>query len=94
LNREADSHSAGQSTSPSFMVHYCVSKNQPSNNILCQLNPVHDFKLYLLRFILILFSHIRLGLISGLFRPSLPTKIVYTFHMSKPRPLFELIILQ
>jgi len=44
-----------------------------------QMPTVHNLRTYCLRYILILSSHLRLGLPCGLFLSDVPTKIVYTF---------------
>jgi hypothetical protein len=59
-------------------VHYRVHKSPPLLPILTLINPVHTTPCYL-RSILILSSHLRLGLPSGLFPSGFPTKILYQF---------------
>jgi hypothetical protein len=66
---KADSHSACQK-SPSFLsnpkIHYRVHKSQPPDPILNQPNSVATSILVSLRSSLMLSSHLRLGLPSGL----------------------------
>jgi hypothetical protein len=62
-------------------VHHRVQKNRPLAPILSQINPVHTTPSYL-RFMLILFTHVRLGLPSGLFLFNFPTNILYAFLIS------------
>ena len=59
-------------------VHYRSHKCPPLFPILSQLDPVHTPHPTSLRFILILSSHLRLGLPSGLFPSGFPTKTLYT----------------
>ena len=59
-------------------VHYRTHKPPPTVPILGQPNPVHYPHPTSWRFILILFTHLRLGLPSGLFPPGFPTKTPYT----------------
>ena len=55
-------------------VHYCIHKCPPPVPILSQLDPVHTPHPTSWRFILILSSHLSLGLPSGLFPSGFPTK--------------------
>ena len=55
-------------------VHYRTHKRPPHVSILCQPNPVHIPTSHLL----ILSTHLRLGLPSGLFPSGFPTKTLYT----------------
>jgi hypothetical protein len=50
-------------------VYYCVRKNLPLVSILGQMNPVHTHHPIIIRSILILLSHLCLGLPSGLLSP-------------------------
>jgi hypothetical protein len=64
-------------------VHSHVHKSPPLILILSQINPTHTIPSYLsLISILILFTHLLLGLSSGLFPSGLPTKILYAFLFS------------
>jgi hypothetical protein len=56
--------------------HYRVHKSPPLVPILSQIDPVHTTPPYL-RFILILSTHLRLGLRSGLLPFGFPTNILY-----------------
>jgi hypothetical protein len=62
-------------------VHYRAHKSLPPVPTLSQINPIHTIPSYL-RSILILFTHIRLGLPSGLFLSGLTTNILYPFFSS------------
>jgi hypothetical protein len=57
-------------------VRYHVHKSPPQPPILSQIDPVHTIPYYL-RSILILFTHLRLGLPSGLFPYVFLTIILY-----------------
>ena len=89
---EANRFSASQEI-PSILwnlkVYYCINKCPPSVPILSQINP--EFKPShptSWRSILILSSHLRLGLPSGLFPLNFPTKILYTPLLSLIRALY------
>jgi hypothetical protein len=72
---EADSHSAGKEIPPPFMkykINYRVHKSPPLEPILSQMHPVHFFHLISVRYILISFSHLHLGLPSRLVPTSFP----------------------
>ena len=62
-------------------VHYRIHKCLPLVPILSQFDPVHTSW----RSILILFSHLRLGLPSGLFPSGFPNKALYTLLLSPIR---------
>ena len=80
---EADSSSASQEI-PHILwnpkVHYRIHKCPPPVPILSQLDPVHTPTSW--RSILILSSHLRLGLPSDLFLSGFPIKILYTSLLS------------
>jgi hypothetical protein len=74
-------------------VQYRVHKIPPLVPILSHIHPIHSIPSYLsLRFILILSTHLRLGLPSGLFPSGFPTNVL---HATCPAHLilFHLIIL-
>jgi hypothetical protein len=80
-------------------VHYRFHKSPPLVSILSQIEPVHIIPSYL-RSILILSTHLRLDLPSGLFHSVFPTNILYLFLFSPIRAtcpdhliLLDLIIL-
>ena len=78
---EANRFSAGQE-SPRILwnlkVYYRIHKCQSPVPSLSQINPVHTPHPTSWRFVLILSSHLRLGLPSGLFPSGFPTKTLYT----------------
>jgi hypothetical protein len=59
-------------------VHHCVHKSSQLVPILGRINPFHSFCTLFLRLILILSSHLRVGLPNGLFPSGLPTKTLYS----------------
>jgi len=59
-------------------VHYRIYKRPPPVPILSHLDPVHTPHPTAWRSILIVSSHLSLGLPSGLFSLGLPTKTLYT----------------
>jgi hypothetical protein len=59
-------------------VHYHIHKCPPPLSILSQLKPAHISHPTYWRSILILFSHLRLGLPDSLFPSGFPTKTLYT----------------
>ena len=69
-------------------VHYHIHKCPPPVPILCHLDPVHTPTSYFWRSILILSSHLRLGLPSGLFPSGLLTKTLYTPLLSPINAIF------
>jgi hypothetical protein len=85
---EANSFSASQEI-PRILwnpaVHYHIHKSPPSVPILSQLNPVHPPPSTVWS-ILILSSHLRLGLPSGHLPSGLPIKILYATVFSPIRP--------
>ena len=66
-------------------VHYRIHKFPPPAPILSQINPVHAPHPTSWRSILILSSHLRLGLPSGFFLSGFPTKTLHTPLLSPIR---------
>jgi len=62
-------------------VHYGIHKCPPTAPILSQLDPVHIPISNFLKIHLNIFSHLRLGLPSGLLPSGFPTKTLYTPHL-------------
>jgi len=82
---EFNNHSASQEISSFLLnmkVHCHVHKNPLLVPSLSQMDPVHTFPTHSLRSILILSSHLRLGLPSGIFTSGIPFKILYKFLIS------------
>jgi len=71
-------------------VHYRIDKCPPTVPILSQLDPVHTPTSHSWRSILILSSHLCLGLPSGLFPSGFPTKTLYTPLLSPISKLWNL----
>jgi hypothetical protein len=70
-------------------INYRMYKSSPIVIILSQINPAHDFQAISLRSILLLPSHLRLRLPSGLFPSPFPTKssILFPVRATKPSHL-------
>jgi len=68
-------------TSISEVHPYCLHL-QSLVPILSYMKPIHNFPLISLISILILYSHLRLGLKNGLFPSGSPTKIGYAFNIN------------
>lgn len=60
-------------------VHYLTYNSPPNVSVLIYINPVHAFPSCFLRYILILYSRLHLGLPSRLFPSGFPTNIPYAF---------------
>jgi hypothetical protein len=60
-------------------VRYRVHKSPPLVHIMSQMNPINTIPL---RSISILFTHLHIGLPSGLFPSGFPTNILYVFFFS------------
>ena len=56
-------------------VHYRIHKDSPINYILNGINPIPHITTYFIRFILILSSHLTLGLPRGMFPVGLPSSV-------------------
>jgi hypothetical protein len=67
-------------------IHNCVHKSPLLVPILSQIDPVHTIPS--LKSILLLSTHLRLGLPSGIFPSGFPTNILYAFLVSPFRALF------
>jgi hypothetical protein len=78
-------------------VHNHVHKNPSLVSILSQIYPVHSTPSYIsLRSILVLSTHLHLGLSSGLFPSGFPTNILYALlpiHTMCPAHICDLVIL-
>jgi len=86
--REANRFSANQENSRILWnpkVHYLIHKCPPPVPFLSQLDPVHTPHATSSRPIVILPSHLRMGLPSGLFPSGFPTKTLYTPLLSPIR---------
>ena len=59
-------------------VESCIHKGSSIIPILSRINPIPHFDTYFFKILLILSSHIRLGLPKGLFPVGLPVKILKT----------------
>jgi len=97
LSWEANRFSASQEI-PSILwnpkIHHRINKCPPPVLILRQFNPVHNLTFTSWRYILILSSHLRLGLPSGLFPSDFPTKMLYTPLLSPTRATYFAHILR
>jgi hypothetical protein len=62
-----------------MMVHYCIHKIPPLVHILSQINPVHTTLFYISKTNFLRSTHLRVGLLSGLFRYDFPTNKLYAF---------------
>jgi len=78
-HEEANSHSDSQEI-PRL---HCNPKVQYP--IVCEMNPLHIFPPYISKIVLILSSHLRLGIPSNLFQSGLSIKILYTSFISPMR---------
>jgi hypothetical protein len=67
-------------------IHYRIHKSHPPVPILNQINSVHTIPSYL-RYILILSTHLRLGLHSGLSPTGFPTNILHAFLLNTIRSI-------
>jgi hypothetical protein len=88
LSWEADRFSASQDiprVSWTSKVRYRMYKCPPPVPIMSQLDPVYDPCPNYWRFVIILSSHLRLDLPSGLFPSGFPTKTLYTLLLSPIR---------
>jgi hypothetical protein len=68
-------------------VHYNAPKSPPLDPIPCQMNPTHIIT-HCLRSIIILFSQLRMDVLSGLFLSDFPAKVVYACLTSSMRVKF------
>jgi hypothetical protein len=86
ITREATSRAATREITSiiwSPKVHYCIHKSSPLVPILSQTKPINTLPHSISpRSILILSTHLRLGLRSGLFHSGSPTNNLYGLHFS------------
>jgi hypothetical protein len=71
-------------------VHHRIHKRPPPVPILRQIDPLHASQLTSRRSILILSSHLRLGLPSGLLPSGFPTKTLYALLSSPTRAVLSI----
>jgi len=78
------------------MVCYHVNSSSTLAPILNQSNPVHAPHLHLIprRSILILFPHLCLGILRGVFPSGVPTKIFYAYFPSPTHATFPALLIR
>jgi hypothetical protein len=69
----------------------CSQEPSPLVPIISQINPIQTIRTYL-RSILILSTHLRLGLPSGLFPSAFPSNILYAFLFAPIRAIIIIIM--